>query len=431
MALRDQVTFLTGFLRERASLRYGAHLRRDPLCRLHLGEGRRDPYPLYDEVRARGPLTRSTAGVWTSASHEVCEQVLRDRRFGVEMRAEDQRSGSPQLSFLELDPPDHTRLRRFVMPTFSPRAVNGFESRITEIVGRLLDDVPADGRFDLVADFAAPMPIAVITRLLGIPAADGAEFERYGATFGTALGGLQSLRHARELVEAQRQLQQIFTDLIERRRTDPGDDVISRMVAAPESQVTADDMVPLCTLLLIAGFETTVNLIGNTVWALLERPEVWRRVAADLSLVDAAVEETLRFDPPVQRTARVAQEDLVLAGQQIKRRDVIIVMIGGAGRDPQVVERPDEFDLDRPHRDHLAFSAGLHYCVGAPLAKLEATIAVRELLTRYPGLRVDGPAERRGGTLIRGLARLPVRSPICESGARWPHPELASPTATD
>lgn len=410
MSVRDQISFVAKFFHERASIRYGAHLRGDPLCRLHLAEGRRNPYPIYDEIRGRGPLTRSTAGVWVSASHEVCEQVLRDRRFGVDTRGVDTRTGSPQLSFLELDPPDHTRLRRFVMPTFSPRSVAGFDPQITTVVRELLDAVPADGGFDLIRDYAAPMPIAVISRLLGIPDADSEEFQSYGAAFGSALGGLQSLRHARELFEAQRQLQRIFTGLFEVRRADPGDDVISRLVAAPGDQITPEDMVPLCTLLLIAGFETTVNLIGNTVHALLERPDLWARVVADPGAVEAAVEETLRFDPPVQRTARVAQVDLELAGQRVAKGDLVIVMIGGTGRDPSVIERANEFDLDRSDREHLAFSAGLHYCVGAPLAKLEATIAVRELLVRFPDLRIDGAEERRAGTLIRGLASLPVRT---------------------
>ena len=415
MSLSEQVRFVAAFYRERAVMRYGAHLRRDPLCRLHLGSsGRTDPYPIYDEVRRRGPLIRSVAGPWTSADYSICEQVLRDRRFGVDMRAPDQRAGSPQLSFLELDPPDHTRLRRFAMPTFSPKAVAGFGPQITGTVGELLDVVPAGGSFDLVGGYAAPMPIAVITRLLGVPDADSEEFEQYGQAFGSALGGLQSLRHARELFDAQRRLQRIFTDLIEARRIDPGDDVISRLATAPGEQIRADDMVPLCTLLLIAGFETTVNLIGNTVLALLERPELWRRVAEDPTLVDAAVEETLRFDPPVQRTARVAHADVQIGGQLVTEGQVVVTLIGGVGRDPEMVERPNEFDLDRPNRDHLAFSAGLHYCVGQPLAKLEATIAVRELVARFPDLRIDGPGTRRSGTLIRGLARLPVRTSMAD-----------------
>jgi cytochrome P450 len=410
MSLREQTRFVAGFFKERAVIRYGAHLRRDPLCRLHLEAGRRNPYPIYDEVRRRGPLIRSVAGAWTSATYAVCEQVLRDRRFGVDARPADRRTAPPQLSFLELDPPDHTRLRRFVMPTFSPKAVAGFDPQISTVVGQLLDAVPPDGSFDLVGGYAAPMPIAVITRLLGIPDADSEEFERYGQAFGSALGGLQSLRHARELFEAQGRLQRIFGELIEVRRAEPGDDVISRLATAPGEQIQAGDIVPLCTLLLIAGFETTVNLIGNTVHALLRRPELWQRVADDPTLVDAAVEETLRFDSPVQRTARVALADIELGGQLVSQGQMVVVLIGGAGRDPETVDRPDVFDLDRPVRDHLAFSAGAHYCVGRPLAKLEATIAVRELVARYPDLRIDGRAERRPGTLIRGLARLPVRT---------------------
>jgi cytochrome P450 len=417
MSVLEQVGFVAGFLKERTVIRYGAHLRADPLCRLHLEPGRDDPYPLYDEVRRRGPLIRSVAKAWTSASHPVCEQVLRDRRFGVEMRSADQRQGSPELSFLELDPPDHTRLRRFVMPTFSPRSVAGFGPQISEIVTGILNEVPDDGRFDLVGGYAAPMPIAVITRLLGIPDADAEEFQRYGSTFGSALGGLQSLRHARELFAAQRQLERIFTDLFEVRRESPGEDVISRLVSAPGEQILPVDMVPLCTLLLIAGFETTVNLIGNTVLALLQRPALWQRVAEDPSLVEAAVEETLRFDPPVQRTARVAHEDVEVAGRLVQQGQVVVTLIGGAGRDPDVVDRPGVFDLDRSTREHLAFSAGLHYCVGAPLAKLEATIAVRTLITRFPDLALDGPPRRRAGTLIRGLAWCPVRTSMARRGS--------------
>lgn len=415
MAVREQIAFVTGFARERLVIRYGAHLRHDPLARLHLREGRQNPYPIYDEVRSRGPLIPSTMSglgmkVWTSASYQVCEQVLKDRGFGVDMRGGNEPAGSPQLSFLEMDPPEHTRLRRFVAPTFSPKAVSGFAPQVTQTVTGLLDAVPADGGFDLVRDYAASMPIAVITSLLGIPDADSAEFQQLGATFGSALGGLQSLRHARELFEAQQQLKRIFTQLFELRRTDPGDDVISRMVSAPESQVTPEEMVPLCTLLLLAGFETTVNLIGNTVLALLERPDLWRRVVAEPSLVEAAVEETLRFDPPVQRTARVARVAAEVGGRRVNAGDLVITLIGGTGRDPEVVDRPDDFDLDRTHRDHLAFSAGQHYCIGAPLAKLEATIAVRELVCRFPDLTLRGPLERRAGSLIRGLASMPVHT---------------------
>jgi P450-derived glycosyltransferase activator len=406
----EQLIFVRDFLTERTRIRLGAHLRRDPLSRLHLEQGRDDPYPLYSAVRAHGPISRSTIGAWTTAAHAVCNEVLRNRQFGATADDGGSLAGSPQLSFLEMNPPDHTRLRRFVTPSFSPKAVAAFAPMIQRVVDDLLDGAVArDEPFDLVTSLAAPMPIAVITELLGIPDADAAEFARYGATFGSALGGLQSIKHAGELMQAQKALERIFVSVFDARRRDPGDDVISRLVGAEGDVVTAAEMVPLCTLLLIAGFETTVNLIGNTTLALLDHPESWRRVVADPGLVDAAVEETLRWDPPVQRTARFALTDQEVAGRQIKRGEIVVTLLGGANRDPAVFADPQAFDLDRTNKsDHLAFSGGIHYCVGAPLARLEAVTAVRSLITRLPDLRQVGSLTRRQGSLIRGLTSFPV-----------------------
>ncbi len=406
----EQMIFVRDFLSERARIRIGAHLRRDPLCRLHLDQGRLDPYPLYSDVRARGPMSRSTFGAWTTASHEVCNDVLRNRQFGAASQHADSLAGSPQLSFLEMNPPDHTRLRRFVSPSFSPRAVAAFAPLIQRVVDELLGRAAArDEPFDLVTSLAAPMPIAVITDLLGIPDADADEFARYGATFGSALGGLQSIKHAGELMHAQQALERIFGSVFEARRSDPDDGVIARLVSAEGDVVTPEEMVPLCTLLLIAGFETTVNLIGNTILALLNHPEAWRRVVEDPALVDAAVEETLRWDPPVQRTGRFALSDQTVAGRLVKRGEIVVTLLGGANRDPTVFAEPEVFDLDRTNKsDHLAFSGGIHYCVGAPLARLEAVTAVRSLITRFPDLRQVGDLTRRQGSLIRGLTRFPV-----------------------
>jgi P450-derived glycosyltransferase activator len=420
-ARMEKARFVRDYLREKAWIQYGAHVRKDPLCRIHLQWGREDPYPLYAQLRARGPLSRSTAGPWVTASHAVCNAVLRDRRFGAAATADEADAGArppvqtPQLSFLEMNPPDHTRLRRLVLPAFSPKAVAGFDPVISGIVDRLLSDVRPGQPFDLVDTLAAPMPIAVITALLGVPDANAEEFSRYGTTFGSALGGLQSMAHAAELLKAQHQLDQLFTRLFEVKRRDPGDDVISRIVAAPGEQIAPSEMVPLCTLLLIAGFETTVNLIGNTALALLSHPDAWARVAADPGLAEAAVEETLRYDAPVQRTARVALADTEVAGTAVQKGQVVVTMIGGANRDPEVFADADRFDLDRTSRDHLSFSSGIHYCVGAPLARLEATLAIRALVSRFPDLRITGPLERRPGSLIRGLRRFevtPSRHPV-------------------
>jgi cytochrome P450 len=418
---REQMIFVRDFLTERATIRIGGHLLRDPLCLLHLEPGRIDPYPLYERVRARGPLSRSTIGAWTTASHEVCHQVLRSRTFGATAEEGEHLAGSPQLSFLEMNPPDHTRLRRFVAPSFSPKAVAAFGPMIQRVVDDLLDRAAAaDEPFDLVTSLAAPMPIAVITELLGIGDADAAEFAHYGATFGSALGGLQSIKHAGELMRAQRALERIFVALFEVRRRQPGGDLISRLVSADPDVVTPAEMVPLCTLLLIAGFETTVNLIGNTTLALLDHPEAWHRVVGDPALVDAAVDETLRWDPPVQRTARFALADQAVAGRELKRGDLVVTLLGGANRDPAIFPDPEIFDLDRAGKaEHLAFSGGIHYCVGAPLARLEAITAVRALITRFPNLRRAGAVTRRQGSLIRGLTNFPVvgsRARVVASG---------------
>ncbi len=411
-ARMEKARFVRDYLRERGRTLYGAYLRRDPLCRVHLRWGREDPYPIYTQIRARGRLIRSTAGPWVTADHATCHHVLRSRAFGAAATADPEETRrpvqTPQLSFLEMNPPDHTRLRRLVLPAFSPRSVAGFDPVVTEIVERLLDDVAPGKSFDLVSTLAAPMPIAVITALLGVPDASADEFAEYGTTFGSALGGLQSMAHAAELMKAQRQLERLFTRLFEVKRRDPGEDVISRIVHAPDDQIRPDELVPLCTLLLIAGFETTVNLIGNTALALLQHPDAWARVVADPRLAEAAVEETLRYDAPVQRTARVARQDTAVAGVPVRKNEIVVTMIGGANRDPEVFPDPDRFDLDRTSREHLAFSGGLHYCVGAPLARLEATIAIRSLAARFPDLRVSGELTRRPGSLIRGLRRFEV-----------------------
>jgi P450-derived glycosyltransferase activator len=398
------------FLIFRGVMAYHGYVHRDPLAQLHLRRGQEDPYPFYRQIAALGPLSRTPLTNFQTVGHQVVSDVLRDRRFGVQVEG---RPGSaaaePKLSFLELDPPDHTRLRRFAAPSFSPRNVTGFTERIQAVTDDLLDQVPAGKPFDLISALAAPLPIAVITDLLGIPDANAVEFARYGATIGSALSGIQSLAHARRLVVAERELARIFTDVFELKRRQPGEDVISRLIAAEGDQVQPREFVPLCKLLLIAGFETTVNLIGNTVLALLNHPDQWRLLTDDPGLAARAIEEGLRYDAPVQRTVRIAKQDVELHGTTIKAGQLVVVMIGGANRDPAVYPDPDRFDLLRESAaDHLSFSAGIHYCLGAPLARLEATIALRTLAERFPGLIRQGSPKRRSGTVIRGLQTFPV-----------------------
>src|SRR5215472_6189301 len=402
------VVFAGGLYRQRAVLACAGYLVRDPMAQLQLRPGRMNPYVVYDRLRASGPLTPTRLGHWVSTSHSVCESVLRDRRFAV--RPEDAEPGQAGMSFLSMNPPDHTRLRRLAMPAFSPKAVAGYTGRIERTAADLLDTASADGRFDLVSGFAAPLPIAVITDLLGIPDSRSADFARYGMLIGSALGGITSLRQGRQLLAARAEMRQLFRQLFELRRREPRDDIVSRLVAAEGDEIQPDEMPPMCNLLLIAGFETTVNLISNAVLALLAHPAQWQALRADPDgLAPGAVEEVLRWDPPVQRTGRVALESLELAGQPVGQGQRVTTLIGAANRDPEAYDRPDEFDIMR--RDgpaNLAFSSGIHYCLGHALARSEAAICLRMLAERMPDLAHAGTVKRRHATIIRGPVRLPV-----------------------
>jgi cytochrome P450 len=406
--LGKAVTFAVNLYRQRAGVAYAGYVRRQPLALLQLRPGRADPYALYERIRRQGPLAPTGGGGWASASLRVCGAVLRDRRFGTS--PDDGTDGSGDMSFLGMNPPDHTRLRRLAAPGFSPKAMASSTKRIERTVTGLLDQASAAGQFDLVSGFAAPLPIAVITDLLGIPDSDSAAFSRYGALIGTALGGIRSLRHAAQLAASEAPLVAMFESLFELRRREPRDDIVSTLVAAPEDQIKPNEMMPLCLLLLVAGFETTVNLIGNTVLALLNHPEQWQAVCADpATMAPRAVEETLRYDPPVQFTSRIARQPVEFEGRSLPAGTHITVLIGGANRDPEAYDQPGVFNIDRTGDvANLAFSSGIHYCLGQPLARLEATTAVRMLAERMPALALAGPVRRRDSFVIRGPLSLPV-----------------------
>jgi cytochrome P450 len=391
-----------------------AHARRDPMARLRLRPGRDNPYVIYEELRRQGTMVPTRLGNWVTTSYALCAEVLRDRRMGA--RPADSPVPQPDedlnLSFVDMNPPDHTRLRRLAAPAFSPRQIAGYRPLVEKTVHRLIDDVNPSDTFDLVSSFAAPLPIAVITDLLGVPDADSKRFAQYGAMIGGALDGIRSLRHARDLLRADAELTALFTGLFELRRREPSDDVVSRIVAAEGTEVRPEEMQPLVTLLLIAGFETTVNLIGNGVLALSANPAQWEALRDDpAGVAPLVVEEALRYDPPVQRTARLAQEETEVDGRPVRKDQAVITLLGAANRDPQVFARPNEFDVNRtPEAEHLAFSAGIHYCLGAPLARMEAAVAFQTLAERLPGLHVAGRVRRRNATTLRGPLVLPVRA---------------------
>jgi hypothetical protein len=406
--LHQAISFAARLYRERARVLRAGYVQRDPVALLALAPGRADPYAIYDRIRARGTLVPTRVGDWATPSHRVCSAVLRDRRFGVRLDDGPLAADEIDMSLLTMNPPDHTRLRRLIQPAFSPKIVAGYAGRIERTVTGLLD--AAGEEFDLISDFAAVLPIAVITDLLGIPDADSAYFARIGAIIGSAIGGIRSLRHARALQESADALERLFADLFELRRREPRDDIVSRIVAAEGTQIMPSEMQAMCGLLLVAGFETTVNAIGNGVLALLAHPGQWQALCADpAGLAPRAVSEALRFDPPVQLTERLALEPVELEGQEISRGQSVLPLIGAANRDPEAFDHPDTFDLHRDGTtDNLAFSGGIHYCAGQPLARLELTIALQLLAERMPGLARAGKVERRNSNVIRGPIRVPV-----------------------
>lgn len=392
----------------------------DPVARLLKSPWRDNPYPVYERLRAKGPVVRSRLGAWAVTGHEECEQILRDPRFGV--RTSDGSPSDPAvaaagltLSLLETDPPDHTRLRKLAAPAFRPRRIARYRQRITEITEQLLDEAAQrssqeGGSFDLVRDFATPLPVRVISELVALPPVGTELLAHHGAVLGGALDGVRSVRQLRRMRSSTDDLVELFDDLIRRRRAEPGDDVVSELVGGlDDDRLTGRELVDLCGLLLLAGFETTVNLIGNATLALLQHPAQWQRLRDDPSLAPAAIEETLRWDPPVQATVRLPHEPVEVAGRHLSRDSFVLVMLAAAGRDPKRHRVPQRFDITRESAgEHLAFSSGVHYCLGAPLARLEGEIALRCLAERMPDLRRAGSVSRRPSTIIHGLSSLPV-----------------------
>ncbi|HEX3787834.1 MAG TPA: cytochrome P450 [Pseudonocardiaceae bacterium] len=402
--------------------------RGDPYCQVMSRKPDADPYRLYERVRANGELSRSRLGMWATASHPLINTILRDQRLGV--RSADDRSrdamttvvrGSADLvhpiedSFLSMDPPTHTRLRRSVGPWFTPRALNQRADRIETIVDGFLDELAGRDEFDLIDDFAVRVPIQVICDLLGIPDSEYPPFVRWGAAMAACLDGVWSLSQRNKLNRAMVEMDAFFDEQIARRRREPGDDVISGLVQgtadAPRDPVQLRrDLVATAGLLLVAGFETTVNLIGNGVVQLLgsESSREWFRANPDKA--PELVEEVLRLDPPVHQTMRIAHEPVELAGVRIPRDGMITLLLAGANRDPEVFTDPHRFDPTRANaREHLAFSAGIHYCLGAGLARIEGAVALRALFQRLPDLRQAGRVSYRQTRNIHGVRHLPVR----------------------
>jgi cytochrome P450 len=411
-SLGPTIKFAANLYRQRARIAYEGYLAGDELALLTLGPGRSDPYPIYERLRARGTLTPTRLGNWVTTSYRVCDSVLRDRRFGVGYKT-DRVPAHPEgvnRSFLLMNDPDHTRLRRVATAAFSPKAVATYRTRIEKVVGELLDEAERKGEFDLISTFATPLPVAVISDLLGIPDSDTEALSHNGIILTSAFDGIRSLRHAARVKAARAELVAMFQNLFELRRRDPRDDIISRVVTAEGDQVKPAEMLPMCLLILIAGFETTTNLLGNGSRALMRNPDQWAALKADPEgAAPRVVEETLRFDPPVQISSRIAVEPLELEGRRVDAGQVVVLMTAAANRDPEVYDRPRMFDITRENpAPHLTFSGGMHYCLGHSLARLQGTTAFRLLAERLPDLHQAGPATPRDATVLHGALRLPV-----------------------
>jgi pimeloyl-[acyl-carrier protein] synthase len=386
-----------------------------------------DPYAWYAEMRAERIVSYSLPGLphvraVMLSRHADVQAVLRDARFG---RAGFRQSAATVLGegpladsysqwFLFQDPPDHTRLRGLVSKAFTPRAVESLRHQIDDVVERLLDQQQGKTSFDLMASYAYQVPVLVICELLGVPKSDRGRFTDWSAALAKGLDILtvpdpEAVRRGNQAAAG---LTEYFRQLIQVRRSQPGKDLLTALIAAEEAgdRLTEDELLATCVLLFFAGHETTVNLIGNGVLALLRNPTELDRVRRAPALMPGAIEELLRYDSPVQRTGRVVLEDLELNGRFFAQGQRVNMLIGAANRDPDQFPDPDRLDVSRPNASqHLSFAAGIHYCVGAPLARLEAQLAIAALLRRYAALRiVDEQLVWRPTFVLRGLRALEI-----------------------
>ncbi|MHB8220385.1 MAG: cytochrome P450 [Acidimicrobiales bacterium] len=395
-----------------------------------------DPWPLYDRLRSEVPIHRSPQGMWVLARHADCLAVLRDRRASAdsthidpdrmpegfagdrhrssvidEMVEQAERDNRP---FLFRDPPDHTRLRGLVSKAFTPRMIEELRPRTLEIVTQLIDVGLERGEIDAVADFAYPLPVRIICDMLGVPAADQTRFPAWSAALARGLDPefllTDDVRQAR--MDALVAFAEYFFELLADRRQHPGPDLLSRLVEAEDGGDTLSEGELLSTaiLLLVAGHETTVNLIGGSVLALIEHPDQMTALRADPSLARNGVEELLRYVSPVQLTGRTMVDDLEVGGEVLGRGEFAVLLIGSANRDPAAFDTPATLVLARPDIRHLGFGFGIHHCLGAPLARLETQVALTELLRRTA--RVELATDHvtfRQNVVLRGLADLPVR----------------------
>ena len=385
-----------------------------------------DPYPVYARLRDLDPVHRSPLGLWVLSRHPDCHAILRhpaassDQRHSVRYRSyvelaaltPEQEALLAAQPMLFRDPPDHTRLRRLASSAFTARVVERMRPRVQAIVDDILDTPRADRQMDVIDELAYPVPVRVIGELLGVPRADQARLKEWSSVLVAGLN-VSFAPPAEDVgrIAAGEAFNDYFRDLISRRRRDPQEDLLSKLIAAEDSgdSLSEAELLSTCVLLLIAGHETTANVIGNGLRALLEHRDQLAILRDDPTRMRRGVEELLRFDPPVQLTARVATDAIEIGGVVIEPGEMMLLLIGAANRDPGVFARPERLDVTRDPNQHLTFGSGIHLCLGAPLARLEADVVLTTLLRRMPDLDfADDDHSYRAGLVLRGLRSLGV-----------------------
>lgn len=399
--------------------------RGDPLARLmRTGTSGEDRYALMEQIRARGPVVRSPF-VWASVDHAVCRQTLRDKRFGVTSPTE-MELPSPLKALIAktdpgvanpveppamviVDPPDHTRYRQLVAQSFTPRAIDSLDARVVEVTMDLIDRIAATPQPDLIADFAMQLPVAIIAEILGLPPDSYARMLAWGRSGSPLLDIGIDWKTYRDAIDGLRGVDDYLLEHFHKLRADPrSDNPFGRMAA--DGSLTDRELTANAALIIGAGFETTVNLIGNGIVLLLQHPDQLALLHHNPDLWPGAVEEILRLASPVQMTARTPSCDVEIGGTHIAAGDMVGLFLGGANRDPEIFTDPTRFDITRPNaRDHLAFASGIHACLGAALARIEGATALRALFESFPDLRLTAPPQRRGLINLHGYTRLPAQ----------------------
>lgn len=388
-----------------------------------------NPYPAYQTLREAGPLHWSTeffGGAWLLTRHADVEQVLRDPRFSAQRTGgwvtdrEETRgelAGFQQLfarAMLFLDAPDHTRIRKVLNAGFKPAQIQALAPFIEQTVTELLDAVDGQTSFDFMQAVARQLPTRVIAKMMGIEEAANADFAVWSDDLAVFIGApLASHQQARRAQASLLAMGRYFEQLLAERRKNPGDDLVSRLLQAQADGTLLNhaELLAQCAMLLFAGHETTRNLLGNGLYALLTHPDQWQRLQQDPALIPSAVRELLRFDSPVQYTGRRVAADMALHGQTLRRGDLVVPLIGSANRDLARHPEPDRLDVGGRDGGSISFGSGAHVCIGAMLTRVEAEIAFRLVLQRFPGLRLtDGAVQWVSNPAYRGLVALPVEA---------------------